>query len=241
MSVVITSPLIAADNDATNAPAKAKPDFPPHTEVLKDFEQVISSIDKVPSLLDIYVRRKDNQMLAVFPRNFERKKFFIALTVASGERYAGLQAGDMYVYWKRTSPHPMMTLFDAPSRESSCVRRSRTNTPLQSLGLLNETQRVEMARSLGQRLLQSKESDAERLDLLFTLAASRQPTERERSVCSNLLAQMKSRYVAKPDDAARLLSIGDAPRNQELDPAELAAWTQLSNTILASDLAIMMY
>ena len=53
----------------------------------------------------------------------------------------------LYVYWKRTSPHPMLTLFDAPSRESSCVRRSRTNTPLQSLGLLNETQRIEMARS----------------------------------------------------------------------------------------------
>ena len=43
----------------------------------------------------------------------------------------------LYVYWKRTSPHPMMTLFDAPDRESSCVQRSRTNTSLQSLGLLN--------------------------------------------------------------------------------------------------------
>ena len=52
----------------------------------------------------------------------------------------------LYVYWKRTSPHPMMTLFDAPSRESSCVKRSRTNTSLQSLGLFNETQRVEMGR-----------------------------------------------------------------------------------------------
>ena len=54
----------------------------------------------------------------------------------------------LYVYWKRTSPHPMMTLFDAPDRESSCVRRSRTNTSLQSLGLLNETQRIEMSRKL---------------------------------------------------------------------------------------------
>ena len=59
----------------------------------------------------------------------------------------------LYVYWKRTSPHPMMTLFDAPDRESSCVRRSRTNTSLQSLGLLNETQRVEMSRKLAERLL----------------------------------------------------------------------------------------
>ena len=54
----------------------------------------------------------------------------------------------LYVYWKRTSPHPMMTLFDAPSRESSCVRRSRTSTPTQSLALLNERQRVEMGRGL---------------------------------------------------------------------------------------------
>jgi hypothetical protein len=90
----------------TNAPAPAagadtKPDFPPHTEVLKEYEQVVSSIDKAPSLLQIWVRRKDSQMLAVFPEKFADKKFFIALTVASGERYAGLQAGDMYVYWRR--------------------------------------------------------------------------------------------------------------------------------------------
>ncbi len=83
------------------ASAEKKPDFPPHTEVLKDFEQVVSSIDKAPSLLQIWVRRKDNQMLAVFPEKFAAKKFFIALTVASGQSYAGLQAGDMYVYWRR--------------------------------------------------------------------------------------------------------------------------------------------
>ncbi|MHB1307225.1 MAG: zinc-dependent metalloprotease [Limisphaerales bacterium] len=79
----------------------AKPEFPPHTEVLKDFEQVVSSLEKAPSLFQIWVRRKDNQMLAVFPEKFAGKKYFIALTVASGERYAGLQAGDKYVYWRR--------------------------------------------------------------------------------------------------------------------------------------------
>ncbi len=78
-----------------------KPDFPPHTEVMQDYEQVISSIDKTPTLLQIWVRKRDNQMLAVFPEKFAQKRFFIAMTVASGERYAGLQAGDRYVYWKR--------------------------------------------------------------------------------------------------------------------------------------------
>ncbi|MBL9134504.1 MAG: zinc-dependent metalloprotease [Verrucomicrobiales bacterium] len=87
--------------DAAAAAPEKKPDFPAHTEVLKDYEQVISSIDKAPSLFQIWVRRKDNQMLAVFPEKFAEKKYFIAMTVASGERYAGLQAGDMYVYWRR--------------------------------------------------------------------------------------------------------------------------------------------
>ncbi|MBM3879218.1 MAG: DUF5117 domain-containing protein [Verrucomicrobia bacterium] len=98
-----SSPAAAAASGSTSTPASTppKPDFPPHTDVLKDFEQVVSSIDKVPSLLQIWVNRKENQMLAVFPEKFAQKKFFIALTVASGERYAGLQAGDMYVYWRR--------------------------------------------------------------------------------------------------------------------------------------------
>jgi hypothetical protein len=107
----------AEEAPATNVPAAtspapspeaAKADFPPPATVLKDFEQVVSSIDKVPSLLQIWVRRKDNQILAVFPEKFAEKKFFMAMTVASGERYAGLQAGDMYVYWRRNDKRMML-------------------------------------------------------------------------------------------------------------------------------------
>ncbi len=101
LASTMLSNAVAAQQPAAGSPPENKPDFPPHTEVLKDFEQVISSIDKAPSLLQIWVRRKDNQMLAVFPEKFAEKKFFIALTVASGQLYAGLQAGDMYVYWRR--------------------------------------------------------------------------------------------------------------------------------------------
>lgn len=147
----------------------------------------------------------------------------------------------LYVYWKRTSPHPMMTLFDAPDRESSCVRRSRTNTSLQSLGLLNETQRIEMSRALAERLLHGKRDDAARLDMLFGLLACRSPAEIERAACARLLAGMRQRYAGAEKDALALLAIGDAPRDESLDPAEHAAWTQLAVTLLASDLAIMLY
>lgn len=147
----------------------------------------------------------------------------------------------LYTYWKRTSPHPMLTLFDAPSREASCIRRSRTSTPSQSLGLLNETQRVEMARKLAERLVREADSDAKRMDLLFTLVASRGPGEVERRVCDSLLKTARKRYADAKDDAIALLAIGDAKRDEMLDAVEVAAWTQVTTMILASDLVILMY
>ena len=147
----------------------------------------------------------------------------------------------LYVYWKRTSPHPMMTLFDAPDRESSCVQRSRTNTSLQSLGLLNETQRIEMSRKLAERLIKERENDADRLDLLFSLLASRNPTPSERTACESLLETMRERYQAQEKDATELVSVGDANRDPALASAEVAAWTQVAVIVLASDTAILLY
>ncbi len=156
----------------------------------------------------------------------------------SGNR---LYRRSLYVYWKRTSPHPMMTLFDAPDRESSCVRRSRTNTPLQSLGMFNETQRVEMGRSFAERLIRSDQQTANRIDLMFRLLAHRPPSDDQRRACLDLLDQAKQRYAAAPQDAKALLSIGESTRDSSIDLIEQAAWTQLTTTILASDLAILLY
>lgn len=147
----------------------------------------------------------------------------------------------LYVYWKRTSPHPVMTLFDAPSRETSCVRRSKTNTSLQSLALLNETQRIELARTLAQRLIQHEKQDAKRLDKLFLLLGSRSANKIEREACMALLEHMKQRYAEAEEDARALLSIGEVPRDEALSVAEHAAWTQVCVTVLASDVAIRLY
>ena len=59
----------------------------------------------------------------------------------------------VYTYWKRGSPPPAMVVFDAPVRETCAMRRSRTNTPLQSLVLLNDPTCVEAARALAERML----------------------------------------------------------------------------------------
>lgn len=87
-------------SSASRAPAK-KPDFPPHATVLDGYEKVVSTSDGARSLFTIWKRDKDGQMFAELPRNFASQKFFIALTVSSGERFAGLRAGDMYVYFRR--------------------------------------------------------------------------------------------------------------------------------------------
>ena len=147
----------------------------------------------------------------------------------------------LYVYWKRTSPHPMMTLFDAPNRETSCVRRSRSNTPLQSLALFNETLRVETARVLAERLLKERDTDAQRLDMLFRLIACENPSTAETIACYDLLEGMRKRYAAAPDDAGDLLAIGNIPRDTSLDAVEHAAWTQVTTTLLASDKALLLY
>ena len=147
----------------------------------------------------------------------------------------------LYVYWKRTSPHPMMTLFDAPSRESSCVKRSRTNTPLQSLSLLNEIQRVEMARMLAERLLKQGSTDDERLNILFNLLACREPNDTERDACGKLLKSMRNRYGSAEKDAIELLDTGEVPRDKSLNITDHAAWTQMAATALASDLALMLF
>lgn len=129
---ILFIPLLAFRTALAQAPAAEapKPDFPPHTEVLKDFEQVVSSIDRAPSLLQIWARRKDNQMLAVFPEKFAEKKFFIALTVASGERYAGLQAGDMYVYWRRVDKRMVLV---APQLDIRSTGEAESRASVQRL------------------------------------------------------------------------------------------------------------
>lgn len=96
LAVTVGSAFARADD-----PGPDKPDFPPFDSVTKGYEKVVSTIDGKPSFYTIWVRKKDGQMLAELPRAYASQKHFIALTVASGETYAGLQAGEMYVYWKR--------------------------------------------------------------------------------------------------------------------------------------------
>ena len=83
------------------APGAAKPEFPPFAEFSKDFVKIVSTADGEASLFTVYTREKDQQVLLELPRDFGRLKYLFAMTVSTGEPFAGLQGPDLYVYWKR--------------------------------------------------------------------------------------------------------------------------------------------
>lgn len=84
-----------------------KDDFRPWAEVSKGYEKVVSTADG-QAFYSLWKKDKDGSMLAELPRGFEGQRHFFAMTVATGQDYAGLQAGDMYVYWKRVDNRLML-------------------------------------------------------------------------------------------------------------------------------------
>jgi hypothetical protein len=148
---------------------------------------------------------------------------------------ASLYRRSLYTHWKRTVAPPGMTTFDAANRETCVVRQTRTNTPLQSLTLLNDVTFVEAARVLAQRVLKEKATPADRLTLAFRLLTCRAPRSSELNLLLAGLEQHKANYRVRPDQALALVSSGEYPRDEALEPAELAAYTAITNLLLNLD------
>lgn len=141
----------------------------------------------------------------------------------------------LYLFWKRTSPHPVMLTFDAPMREMCVVRRARTNTPLQALVTMNEPAFLEASRTFAERLLSTPGSVEDRLRLAFQLALGRSPSSEESSVLSASIGRYKTKYAKDVDAAKALTSVGMSPPDAKHDPAELAAWTLTCSTLFNLD------
>lgn len=145
----------------------------------------------------------------------------------------------MYTYWKRSVPNPAMLAFDAPFRESCVVRRSRTNTPMQALNLMNDPTYVESARFLaGRALTEGGESVESRLAWGFRLVLAREPRHDEQAVLMAALQRAEARYVADEAAAASLTNVGESNVDVDVSPAKLAAWTVVMSTILNLDEAV---
>jgi hypothetical protein len=142
----------------------------------------------------------------------------------------------MYTFWKRTSPPPTLTTFDAPDRETCTVRRARTNTPLQALILMNDPTYIEASRKLAERVLTEGGPSTEgRIALAFRLVTGRRPRDAEVGVLGKVHDAQLAAYRKDPQAALKLLQVGESARNDKLDPAELAAWSVVASVILNLD------
>ncbi len=141
----------------------------------------------------------------------------------------------LYTFWKRTVPAPEMAIFDAPDREKCTARRSRTNTLLQALVLMNDPTYVEASRALAARVMVEAQSSSARINLAFRLATTRTPSSSEARTLDSLAAQQLAHYRQRPQMAAELLQVGESKAGSKLDQTELAAWTTVAQAILNLD------
>jgi hypothetical protein len=148
----------------------------------------------------------------------------------------GLYRRSLYVYRKRTVPHPSMANFDAPSREVCQVKRSRTNTPLQALELLNDVTYVEAARHLALLMLaEGGKTAEERIRYAFRRATGRYPGSEELRVLAAGLARYRLLFQADRSAAEKFLRHGESPVPTGIEPAELAAYATSAGVILNLD------
>ena len=160
-----------------------------------------------------------------------------ALTTSNTKVYERGKGEDLYrrslyTYWKRAVPPPNMLAFDAPTREFCLVRRPVTVTPLQALVLWNDPQFVEATRVLAQRTLAAGGDDAARLEQMFRRCTGLKPTEAEMASLGRALATFRTRFGSAPEDAAKMLSVGESPLPAGVDKAELASWTMVAGAVM---------
>lgn len=148
----------------------------------------------------------------------------------------GLYRRGLYMFWKRTATPPNMTVFDMPSREYCVIKRSRTNTPLQALDLLNDPTYLEASRVLAEHIMTDGGSTpAERIAYCFHRATCRTPTAREGEILLEGFERQLARYRKDRPAAEKFVSVGDWPRDPKLDVSELAAYTMTASVILNLD------
>jgi hypothetical protein len=147
----------------------------------------------------------------------------------------GLYRRSLYTIWKRTAAPPTMLLFDAPTREICTVKRSRTNTPLQALAMLNEVTFVEAQRGLAEQMMKSGKTPQEAISYGFQRATAR---DIEPDAIKLLLKGWNERrvwYTAHPEEATKTITQGASKADASLQVADLAAYTTTAGVLLNLD------
>lgn len=140
----------------------------------------------------------------------------------------------LYTEWRRTSPYPSMSTFDAPNREVCTLRRSRTSTPLQALVTLNDPVYVEAAIGLAGRMSKASGSVDEQIRHGFRLCVARPPSGPELDRLKSFYEEAASEFRSQPENAKKLINKEEAE-----NAAQMAALTTVANVLLNLDETLM--
>jgi hypothetical protein len=145
----------------------------------------------------------------------------------------------LYTFRRRSTPYPVLQTFDAPNGDQACVRRSRSNSPLQALVTLNEDIFVECARALGRRMIvEGGATTEERVRWGFRQVLARDPSSAEIDDLIVLAARQTKRALEGSIDPAAVATgasdrHGERPPNAT--PADWATATVIARVLLNLD------
>lgn len=167
---------------------------------------------------------------------YQPKKYYVELNFPKREYEPDYNDDQfrrgVYVHWQRTFLHPSMLAFDAPAREECTAERAVSNTPLQSLTLLNDPSYVETARNLAVRMIDAGKGESARINYAFEQAFARPATNEETAILAGLLAEQRQAFTANPQAAEKLIAIGISSNPRSISSTELATWTMAARAIL---------
>jgi hypothetical protein len=142
----------------------------------------------------------------------------------------------VYTHWQRTYLHPMLRAFDAPTREECTAQRAVSNTPLAALVLLNDPSQIECSRVFAARILrEGGDDDNTRIRWAWRQVLSRLPEERETAAIAKFYQACRKQFTDDPAAAKKLLSVGQAPRPENVNAVDLAAWTSVARILFNLD------
>jgi hypothetical protein len=144
----------------------------------------------------------------------------------------------MYTFIKLTVPPPGMILFDASNRDQCEVKRSKTNTPLQALMMMNDPIVLEASRVLAQKLMKEKTDDNLKIEQAFKRIICRTETEKEKDILSRYFKDQLAAFQSKKLDATLTLKAGEYPLDETLNQQKLAALMKTINVIYNMEEAI---
>ena len=215
------------EKDPANRLLSRGPRFRMDAEVVRDYALSVSGL-MVPTIGGASVKpyQPENVWESVGMRESNTK-------IYKQDKGSALYRRSMYSFWKRMAPPASMEILNATNRETSCLRRERTNTPLQALVTLNDPQFIEAARVLAEQVLKlpadKQVAEAGRRTLLRSLTAA------ELLLMQDSYVTLRAHYGARADDVKALLAVGEHKADASLPPADLAAMTMLCNELLNLD------